>query len=104
MIQNQRKLKHAQKLVLYLLDHPLNEEKRPKGFKGRFGKLFHDKQLLLATATHPKFKIKTVARINRELESEIKSILLEEILEVVPKENIMLNNSDDKEEDDFFKV
>ncbi|MEL7309238.1 MAG: hypothetical protein AAGK05_16200, partial [Pseudomonadota bacterium] len=49
-------LKYCSSLTEYILDSPLSSETRPKGFKGRFAKLFNNRNLLAATATHPCYK------------------------------------------------
>ena len=92
-------------LVCYLLDHPLSEDRRPKGFKGRFGKLFDNLNLLMATAIHPRFKLGAVARINKQLFPAVKDRLIVEALQSSSAESdANLEKPNENEEDDFFKV
>lgn len=55
-IKEQGTLKYANSLMDYILDSPSSTPTRPKGFHGRFGDLFMDKNLLAATALHPHYK------------------------------------------------
>ena len=66
-ILNLASLNHARMLVVYLLDNPLSEHRSPKGFKDRFSHLFGNVYLLLATATHPHFRMPAVLRLNATL-------------------------------------
>jgi len=98
LIQSQNNSKHAKQLVNYLLDHPSSRERRPKDFKDRFGHPFKNLELLMASATHHKFKLGAVVWINVDLVLEVKERLLCELLEIFSVEN----HSEEKE-DEFFK-
>lgn len=49
-------IRHAKNLVTYLLDQKTGDRQGPRGFENRFGHLFKDMDLLMATAIHPNFK------------------------------------------------
>ena len=103
-LQDRTDFKYAQSLAFYLLDHPSNEKKRPKGFKGRFGHFFGDVKLLMASAVHPHFKLGVVTRLNSKLLPEVRSRLLEEIFKNIPEQHVVAEVAENEDDEDFFKV
>lgn len=76
-LRNDQSIVEGQELINYLLEHPT---KRDKAFKGRFEHLFEDKDLLIATALHPQFKLGVVDYLNPQMKDEVKRTILREVL------------------------
>lgn len=76
-LRNDSSIVEGQELINYLLEHPT---KRDKAFKGRFEHLFEDKDLLIATALHPQFKLGVVGYLNPQKKGEVKRAILSEVL------------------------
>ncbi|KAG0723177.1 hypothetical protein GWK47_043129 [Chionoecetes opilio] len=95
--------KYPRPLLEYLLENP-HSDKRPKGFKARFLSLFDQRDILLATAIHPLFKLPVVRLINREKVEAMKSRLLFEVTEKAVLDTSEGSSPDEDEEDDFFKM
>ncbi|KAG0704882.1 hypothetical protein GWK47_024615 [Chionoecetes opilio] len=97
-------LKYARPLLQYLLENPLSDDKRPKGFKARFSFLFDNMDILMATAMHPLFKLPVVCLLNPEKVDAVKARLLCEVTEQAALDTSGGSSPDEDEEDDFFKA
>ena len=67
----------GQELINYLLKHPT---KKDKAFKGRFQHMFEDKDLLMATALHPQFKLQVAGFLNQAMKEDVKRAILNEMM------------------------
>lgn len=76
-------LRHAKPLVKALLDGV--EGSSHKGFEARFGSLFRNRELLMATATHPCFALAFIRRmpLSEDLHQEVKARLVKELSDLV---------------------
>jgi len=89
----------GQELVNYLLEHPT---KPTVAFKGRFQHLFEDKDLLMATALHPHFKLGVVGYLSLRRKEEIKSALVSEaVMKVRPAEETRESEAQGVDDDPF---
>lgn len=79
MQREAEKFKHGQNLIKYLLKQPIPSKGKAKGFEARFGSLFNDDDLLVATALHPHFKLPVVRRLNERKYQAIKERILTEV-------------------------
>lgn len=82
---------HAKNLVAYLLHQNTSGREGKKGFDGRFGHLFLDEALMMATALHPHHKLVTVRAIcrlhdNDAVYSRVKERLIRSILQLIQPE------------------
>lgn len=67
----------GQALITYLLENPQNPR---VALKGRFEKMFEDKDLLVATALHPHFKLSVVGYLNPALKGDIKRQIVRQMV------------------------
>ena len=74
-LRNDTSIVEGQQLINYLLE---NYDKPMLAFKGRFSHLFHDMDLLMATALHPHFKLRVVSYLNDGLQHEIRRRVIRE--------------------------
>jgi hypothetical protein len=91
----------GQELISYLLEHPT---KKDRAFKGRFQRLFDNKDLLMATALHPHFKLGVVGYLNVEMKGDIKRAVVNEVvLKVRPADDVGGGDTEQPVEDDPFR-
>ena len=67
----------GQALITYLLENPQNPR---VALKGRFEKMFEDKDLLVATALNPHFKLSVVGYLNPALKGDIKRQIVRQMV------------------------
>lgn len=77
--QQSRNLKHAKKLVDYLLD----QDNLTNGFANRFGHLFTEENLLMATTTHPAHTLQAIYRLAEQDYPTIKERLVRELVDII---------------------
>ncbi|XP_076058508.1 uncharacterized protein LOC143035524 [Oratosquilla oratoria] len=65
LLRDDNSIKHAKPLVTYLLGTQEHHGRDKKGFTERFQHMFEDQEKLLATAFHPRFRLKMVKYICR---------------------------------------
>ncbi|XP_076044807.1 uncharacterized protein LOC143027406 [Oratosquilla oratoria] len=70
----------GQELISYLLENHNNPR---VAFKGRFEHLFQDKDLLMATALHPHFKLGVVGYLSGNLKDNIRKRVIREVMSKV---------------------
>lgn len=90
----------GQELINYLLENPHNPR---VAFKGRLEHLFSDKDLLVATALHPRFQLGVVGYMNTLMKSDVKrSIVTEAVKNARPVEEMGRDEEVAGREDDPF--
>lgn len=65
LLRDDNSIKHAKPFVTYLLGTQEHHGRDKKGFTERFQHMFEDQEKLLATAFHPRFRLKMVKYICR---------------------------------------
>jgi hypothetical protein len=101
VLRTDNSIEEGQELISYLLENPT---KPNVAFKGRFQHLFEDKDLLMATALHPHFKLGVVGYMNIQKKEDIKrAIVNEALMKVRPLEEIGGGEMQQGVEDDPFR-
>ena len=94
---------HADKLV----DALLRGVGRNTGFEARFGDIFQDEDLLMATALHPMFRMPIVKAINPAKADVIRRRIIKEVTEMTDAEESGSGGegpSRESQDDNFFDV
>ena len=80
-------IKYAQNLVTTLLKAPDHHGRGKKGFTERFRPMFTDMNKLMATAFHPRFRLKTVKvslnRTNPELYTQVRNRMVSDLVALI---------------------
>ncbi|KAK4313174.1 hypothetical protein Pmani_015458 [Petrolisthes manimaculis] len=87
-------------MINYLLE---NHDNPRLAFKGKFGHLFQDMDLLMATALHPHFKLGVVGYLSEGLKDNIRKRVNREVMsKVAPDEEVGDAQVQHEMEDDHF--